>query len=252
MRTQDIVKKVTVNHGSMFVLTADTVHCINMKLEEMSGELDQLAYRSIKVPYTCFDMTFNELELMLSMNVMQSCEVASLFPVFPANLEMKEEDFNGLRSYLKKIGKIDTRVNTEILDEAKGLGQSEDGWTTLEFATAFEQMKREQSLGEKELCSIQNIKLTDSIIRSLKELKFIRTVQGKYLLAIGENAVELFVLERFIGPEDNEFEVEYGAPFDLGNLPHLFTCSKLWGINYSGVAMFDETIGKDDAVMVFT
>ena len=57
-----------MNHGSMFVLTADKVHCINMKLEEMSGELDQLAYRSIKVPLTCFDMTFNKLELMLSMN----------------------------------------------------------------------------------------------------------------------------------------------------------------------------------------
>ena len=53
-------------------------------------------------------------------------------------MEMKEEDFKGLRSYFKKIGKVDTRVTTEIVDEAKGLGQSEDGWTTLEFAAAFE------------------------------------------------------------------------------------------------------------------
>lgn len=72
------------------------------------------------------------------------------------------------------------------------------------------------------------------------------------MLAITPTAIELFAFDRYIDPEGEEFAATYGTPFELGNAVEVeVVTKKLWAKNTTGLAVFDETFGRDDAVVVF-
>lgn len=160
---------------------------------------------------------------------------------------MKEEEFGKLRDYYGHLRQFDERVTTEILVEAKD-PQSAD-WAVMEFAKAHGELTREQGGKPPMLSSAQSTKLTSG----MQQMRFIKSEQGQYLLAITPKAIELFTFDRYIDPDGEEFEATYGTPFELGNSYQMEVVRrKLWAVDYTGLAMFDETFGRDDAVVVFT
>ena len=76
----------------------------------------------------------------------------------------------------------------------------------------------------------------------------------KYLLAVTPKSVELYTFERFIETNNGEFEADFGTPLELGNSqPQIeVDIRRIWGVNYEGLAIFDETAGRSDAIVVFT
>lgn len=100
LETDESIVKVALNHGSLFALTtkkdAAFVRCLDCKEHGVSGTLEKLAYRSIPVAPTCIDLTFNGLELLLPTS---AGDLVTMFPVFPARMLMKEEEFISLREY---------------------------------------------------------------------------------------------------------------------------------------------------------